>query len=202
VRKALRVLLALTIGVATMAAQSDAPITSARRLTDALLHSKLERVPAGLSPPATTRMPSTAHDWTAGVVGAVRMSFPGRESNAEIRYAVFANPDDARKYSANFGRGLAASHQQRIVFSNLPAADCAQRGQTQLCAAVNGNVFALAITNGAANLNSPAGQGKGGVSAGIVAQFALAHIENARKSIASPVAAKPMPTARASGAHH
>jgi hypothetical protein len=92
-RKVTRVLLALTIGV-TAAAQADNPIASARRMTDALLHCKLEKIPAGLAPPSITRMPSTANDWRAGIVGEVRMSFSGRESNAQIGYAVFANPDE------------------------------------------------------------------------------------------------------------
>jgi hypothetical protein len=107
-RKVLRGLLVLTISVAAAAVHAGDPTASARRLTEALLHSKLETIPAGLSYPSITRMPSNANDARAGIIGEVKMSFPGRNSNAEIRYAVFANSDAARKYSMNFASSLTA----------------------------------------------------------------------------------------------
>lgn len=141
-------------------------------------------------------MPSNANDARAGIVGEVKMSFPGRNSNAEIRYAVFANSDAARKYSINFVRSLTASHQRRIFFPYFPDADCAQRGLNQLCAAASGNVFALVISNGFASANTPEGQKTRGVSAGIVGQFALAHLQRARKSIEQSATATLSPGAR------
>jgi hypothetical protein len=202
-RKVVRGLLILTISVAAAAAvHAGDPTASARRLTEALLHSKLETIPAGLSSPSITRMSSNANSARAGIIGEVKMSLPGSSSNAEIRYAVFANSDDARKYARNFGRGLTASHQRRIFFPYLPDADCAQRGRNQLCVAASGNVFTLVISNGVASANTHAGQATHGVSAGIVGQFALAHLENVRKSIALPATAKATPTAAAGRISH
>jgi hypothetical protein len=196
-RKIVRGLLVLTISVAAAAAHADDLTASARRLTEALLHSKLETIPAGLSSPSITRMSSNANGARAGIVGEVKMSFPGRTSNAEIRYAVFANSNDARRYSMNFGRGLTASHQRRIFFPYLPDADCAQRGHNQLCVAASGNVFTLVISNGVASAKTPEGQTTTpGVSAGTVGQFALAHLQSVRKSIEQSAAATPSPGAR------
>lgn len=192
-RKIVRGLLVLTISVAAAAAHADDLTVPARRLTEALLHSRLETIPAGLSSPSITRMSSNANGARAGIVGEVKMSFPGRTSNAEIRYAVFANPNDARRYSMNFGRGLTASHQRRIFFPYLPGADCAQRGHNQLCVAASGNVFTLVISNGVASAKTPAGQTTRGVSAGTVGQFALAHLQSVRKSIEQSAAATPSP---------
>jgi hypothetical protein len=201
-RKVLRLgLVVLTIAVTSTAVRADDLIASvaARRLAEVLLHSKPERVPAGLSSPSVTPMSSGGNDAAAGIVAEVRMSFPGRNSNAEIRYAVFANPDDARKYSMNFSSDLTASHQRRIFFPFFTDADCVQRGENQLCALQNGNVFALVMSNGVASANTHEHQTARGVSAGIVAQFALAHLQTVRKSIeqtsanALPGAAPVMP---------
>src|SRR3984893_15387113 len=108
-RKLVRGLFVLLLSVPAIRAHADDPTAAARRLTVTLLHTKPSMVPAGLSSPSITPMPSTENDGRAGIVGAVKMSLSGRASNAEIRYAVFANPADAHKYSTNFASSLTAS---------------------------------------------------------------------------------------------
>lgn len=175
------ILLALTFALATPAARADDAAASARRLIDALMRTKPAAVPAGLSPPAITPASSTATAARAGIIGEVKMRFPGRYSTAQVRYRVFADPAQARTFAINLERGFFAAHQQQVSFPLLKDAHCMQRGQTQLCEQASGNVLVMAMTNGAAYANSA--QTSRGVSAGVVEQFAIAHLERVRKSL-------------------
>jgi hypothetical protein len=98
----------------------------AENLYQGLLHSKLESVPAGMS----VTIEDLPLGGAAGLVGAVRISFPGSDPRAQITYYVFNTSSDAVTYD---NQHLSLPPQAGKLLAYPPMAHCADKAEGGYC---------------------------------------------------------------------
>jgi len=167
----MRKLVAVTTMLLIVSAAPNARAADAMKLYQALLNKQPEQMPKGFSSAALGSINLNAASQRAGMVGIAKITFAGKNSSGEVRYAVFSTKEDFESYVRDF-----SMPGNPIFFPYFPEAKCTSHGNQQACEVEDGTVMIIAITRDLT-------EGVHTTTAGILGKAALDHLRSVRQSI-------------------
>jgi len=167
----MRKFVAVTTMLLIVSAAPNARAADGMKLYQALLNKQPERMPEGFSSATLDSINLKAASQQAGMVGIAKITFAGKNSSGEVRYAVFSTKQDIESYARDL-----SMPGRPIFFPYFPKADCTSHGNRQACEIEDGTVMIIAITRDLA-------QGIHGTTAGILGKAALDHLRSVRQAI-------------------
>jgi len=167
----MRKFLALTTMLLIVGTAPNALAADAMKLYQALLSQQPERMPEGFSSATLGSITLKPGSQQAGMVGIAKITFAGKSSSGEVRYAVFSTREDIDSYARDL-----SMPGQPIFFPYFPKADCTSHGDRQACEIEDGTVMIMAITRDLV-------EGTHATTAGKLGKAALEHLRSVRRSI-------------------
>jgi hypothetical protein len=164
----------ITMLLIVSAAPNARAAADAMKLYQALLNKQPEQMPEGFSSATLSSIPLKPASQQAGMVGIAKITFAGKNSSGEARYAVFSTQEDIESSARDF-----SMPGQPIFFPYFPKANCTSHGNVQACEIEDGTVMIVAITRDLT-------EGIHGTTAGILGKAALDHLRSVRRSIGQP----------------
>jgi hypothetical protein len=170
----MRKFVAVTAMLLIVSAAPNARAADAMKLYQALLTRQPESMPEGFSSATLGSISLSPASRQAGMVGIAKITFAGKNSGGEMRYAVFSTQQEIESSARDLGMP-----GQPIFFPYFPKGNCTSHGNTQACEIEDGTVMILVITHDLT-------PGIRGTTAGILGKSALEHLRSVRQSIGQP----------------
>jgi hypothetical protein len=170
----MRKFVAVTAMLLMVSAASNARAVDAMKLYQALLTKQPEQMPEGFSSATLGSINLKPASQQAGIVGIAKITFAGKNSSGEMRYAVFSTQQEIESSARDLGMP-----GQPIFFPYFPKGNCTSHDNTQACEIEDGTVMILVITHDLT-------PGIRATTAGIFGKAALEHLRSVRQSIGQP----------------